>query len=124
MPGRRRQQPVFEPDEGAITSAVITHWRCFGVRGSLVASIPNLRAFGQYGLTRGLPDLLVLTPQLGERSGFIELKTERGRLSVEQKVMRDFLVGRGVPYAICRGRDEPIAQLEEWGAVRRQRAAA
>lgn len=117
--------PALEPSEAAITAAVMAHWRCFGVHGSLVASIPNMRAHGQHGLTRGLPDLLVLTPQLGARTGFIELKRGRGgRLSVEQKIMGEYFTERGVPYAICRGRDEPIAQLEAWGAVRKQRAAA
>ena len=120
-----RARTHLEPDEDAITAAVIEHWRVFGVRGSLVAGIPNKRAFGQAGLTSGMPDLLVLSPQLGRFTGFIELKRARGgRLSVEQKVMRDFLLERGVPYAVCYGRDEPIAQLEAWGAVRKQRAAA
>jgi hypothetical protein len=36
----------------------------------------------------------------------------------------DFLLERGVPYAVCSGRDEPIAQLEAWGAVKKQRAVA
>jgi hypothetical protein len=119
-----RRKPGFEPDEDAIQSAVIAHWRCFGVKGSLVAAIPNKRAFGQPGLTSGLPDLLVLSPQLGRFTGYIELKTMSGRLSAEQRVMRAFFEERGVPYALCRGRDEPIAQLEAWGAIKRQRAAA
>jgi hypothetical protein len=121
---RACRRPQFEPDEDAITAAVIDHWRMFGVRGSLVASIPNKRAFGQAGLTRGLPDLLVLSPQLGAVTGFIELKTAHGRLRTDQRIVRGFILARGVPYAICRGRDEPIAQLEAWGAVKRQRAAA
>lgn len=115
---------TLEPNEAAITAATLEHWRAFGVHGSLVASIPNMRAHGQAGLTKGLPDLLVLSPQLGARTGFIELKAGRGRLSVEQKVMGGFLAERGAPYAVCRGRDEPIAQLEAWGAVRRQARAA
>ena len=49
--------------------------------GSLVAAIPNAFAHGQPGLTRGLPDLLVIAPQLGRLTGFIELKTETGRMS-------------------------------------------
>ena len=31
--------------------------------------------------------------------------------------------GRGAPYALTRGRDEPIKILEAWGAVRPARAA-
>jgi len=114
----------LEPSEDQITAAVIEHWRMFGVPGSLVASIPNKRAFGQAGLTRGLPDLLVLSPQLGRFTGYIEQKRKRGgRLSDAQLDIGKLLVERGVPYAVCRGRDEPIKILEAWGAVRPARAA-
>jgi hypothetical protein len=115
----RARRDYFEPSEDQITDAVVEHWRTFGVRGSLVAGIPNKRAFGQPGLTRGLPDLLVLSPQLGRFTGYIELKrARRGRLSPAQIDVGKLLVERGVPYAVCKGRDEPIAQLRAWGAIR------
>jgi hypothetical protein len=47
-----------------------------------------------------------------------------GRLSDAQISVGRLMTVLGVPYAVCRGRDEPIAQLEKWGAVRRTRAAA
>ena len=94
--------------------------RTLGVHGSLVAAIPNAYAHGQPGLTAGLPDLMVLSPQLGGFTGYIELKrSPRARLSVQQRILREFLLERGVPYAVCCGRDEPIRVLEEWGAVRK-----
>ena len=115
----------FEPSEDQITAAVIEHWRVFGVPGSLVASIPNKRAFGQAGLTRGLPDLVVISPQLGRSAGFIEQKRRRrGKLSDAQIDIGKLLIERGVPYAVCRGRDEPIKVLEAWGAVRPAAKAA
>jgi transcriptional regulator with XRE-family HTH domain len=114
----------FEPSEDEVTAAVVEHWKTLGVPGSLVAAIPNKRAFGQAGLTRGLPDLVVLSPRLGATAGFIELKRERkGRMSSDQKTIRDLLIERGAPYALTRGRDEPIKILEAWGAVRPARAA-
>jgi hypothetical protein len=115
----------LEPSEDQITAAVLEHWRVFGVPGSLVASIPNKRAFGQAGLTRGLPDLIVLSPQLGRFTGYIEQKRKRGgKLSDAQIDIGKLLVERGVPYAVCRGRDEPIKILEAWGAVRPAKKAA
>jgi hypothetical protein len=117
MGARRRK--IFEPSEDQITVAVVEHWRVFGVPGSLVASIPNKRAFGQPGLTKGLPDLLVLSPSLGALTGYIELKRGRGgRLSDAQADIGVKLRLRGVPYAVCSGRDEPIEQLRMWGAIR------
>lgn len=114
----------YEPSEDQITAAVIEHWKTFGVPGSLVASIPNRKAFGQAGLTKGLPDLLVLSPQLGRSAGFIEQKRKRGgKLSDAQIDIGKLLMERGAPYAVVRGRDEPIRVLELWGAVKPARAA-
>lgn len=115
----------FEPSEDEVTAAVLEHWKTLGVPGSLVAAIPNRRAFGQAGLTKGLPDLVVFSPRLGASAGFIELKRSqgKGRMSSDQKTIRDLLIERGAPYALTRGRDEPIKILEAWGAVRPARAA-
>jgi hypothetical protein len=120
----RKRRASFAPSEDDITAAVVQHWKILGVPGSLVASIPNKRAFGQAGLTPGLPDLLVLSPKLGSLTGYIELKVKRGRPSKAQTAMRDLMRERGIAYALTQGRDEPIAQLEAWGAVRKARAAA
>jgi hypothetical protein len=117
MGARRRNH--FEPSEDQITDAVVEHWRIFGVPNSIVAGIPNKRAFGQAGLTPGLPDLLVLSPKLGALTGYIELKRGRdGRLSDAQFVIGELLKMRGAPYAVCWGRDEPIERLRAWGAIR------
>ena len=108
-----------EPSEKQIQASVLDHWRLLGVPGSLVAAIPNANSHGQPGLTKGLPDLLVLSPQLGRITGFIELKREHGgRLSDAQIEVGQILIDRGVPYAVCKGRDEPIEQLRTWGAIR------
>ena len=114
----RKRRASFAPSEDGITAAIVAHWKILGVPGSLVAAIPNKRAFGQAGLTPGLPDLLVLSPKLGSLTGYIELKVERGRPSKAQTAMRDLMRERGIPYALTHGRDEPIRQLEEWGVVR------
>lgn len=104
------------PTEKQIHAAVIAHWRAFGVPGSLVATIPNAKAFGQPGLTRGLPDLLVVAPSLP--IGFIELKKAGGLVSEEQADFAALCHLRGILWEVTFGRDEPIALLEKWGAVR------
>jgi hypothetical protein len=114
----RRRKNVFAPSEDAITVAVLEHWLTLGVPGSLVAAIPNKRAFGQAGLTPGLPDLMVITPKLGNVTGYIELKAEGGKLSEGQLAVRAFMAMRDIPYALCTGRDQPIKVLADWGAVR------
>jgi len=120
---RRRRHP-FAPRESLIQAACIDHWRALAMPGSLVAAIPNARAFGQPGLTRGLPDLLVITPLLGRLTGYIELKTDDGVPSDDQLAIQAIMVGRGIPYAMTWGRDQPIKILENCGAVRVQVRAA
>ena len=120
----RRRSHIFAPSEGLIQAAVIDHWKLLGVPGSLVAAIPNANAHGQPGLTKGLPDLLVISPRLGRLTGFIELKAENGVPSDDQLAIRRIVKDRGIPYAMTWGRDEPIRVLEDWGAVRRTTRAA
>jgi hypothetical protein len=114
-----RRRNIFAPREGLIQSAVIDHWKLLGVPGSLVAAIPNAYAHGQPGLTCGLPDLLVISPFLGRRTGFIELKADDGTPSGPQLDIRALMEARDIPYAMTFGRDEPIDVLERWRAVRK-----
>ena len=118
MRGRRTGAP--EPAERLIQGAVLDHWRRLGLPGTLVAAIPNARAFGQAGLTAGLFDLMVIAP--GLPVAFLELKTRAGRMSREQERFRLLLIAAGVPHAVTYGRDEPIAVLAKWGVVRRAAA--
>ena len=104
--------------ESAIQAAVCQHWRMFGLPHTLVAAIPNEAAKGQAGLTKGLPDLLIIGGRV--RIGFMELKTPTGRLSLEQKTFRALCAFVSIPFADTYGRDEPIAILEAWGVVRPQ----
>ena len=104
--------------ESAIQAAVCQHWRMFGLPHTLVAAIPNEAAKGQAGLTKGLPDLLIIGGRV--RIGFMELKTQTGRLSLEQKTFRALCAFVSIPFVDTYGRDEPIAILEAWGVVRPQ----
>jgi hypothetical protein len=119
-----RKRKIFAPRESLIQQACIAHWRTLGVPGSLVAAVPNARAAGQAGLTKGLFDLVVMSPTLGDRTGWLELKTEDGKLSEAQNAFKLLMIARGCPYAVTYGRDQPIQVLTEWGAVRAQAVAA
>ena len=119
-----RKRNSFAPSESLIQAAVCQHWRALGVPGSLVAAVPNARSAGQAGLTKGLFDLVVLSPTLGDRTGWLELKAEDGELSPAQKTFKLLMIARGCPYAVTYGRDQPIQVLEEWGATRPVRAVA
>lgn len=119
-----RKRKLFAPRESLIQAACIDHWKALGVPGSLVAAVPNANAHGQPGLTRGLFDLVVMSPTLGDKTGWLELKADDGELSEDQKTIKRIMLARGVPYAVAYGRDAPIRVLEDWGAVRPQARAA
>lgn len=102
--------------EADIQRAVIDHWKALGLPDTLVAAIPNQRAHGQYGLCKGLADLLCIGP---EGAGFIELKTDKGRTSAAQEEFLALCATNGIRHALTFGRDEPIRVLERWGIVRR-----
>ncbi len=106
--------------EAQIQRAVIQHWKKLGRPNTLVAAIPNAGAHGQYGLTKGLPDLIVMAP--GLPVAFLELKTDKGRIAAEQEAFGETCRGLGVKHAITRGRDEPIDLLERWGVVKARAA--
>ena len=105
--------------EAQITAAVIAHWRSLAIPGTLVAAIPNMGAMGQRGLTKGLPDIMVVGgPFLRDLTGFIELKTDSGKLRPDQITVGNILSLNEIPYAVTYGRDQPIAVMERWGVVR------
>lgn len=106
----------FQPVETAIQAAVVDHWLALGRPNTLVAAIPNARAAGQPGLTKGLPDLLVLGGLVGV--GLLELKTDIGEPSDEQIAVRAICERARVACEIVAGRDAPIDVLERWGVVR------
>jgi hypothetical protein len=115
------RQGAPAPYETAIQAGVVEHWRWLGRLNTLVAAIPMARAHGMPGLTKGLPDLLVLGPELPV--GLIELKRDhRSVISDDQRLIARLCAELGVPHAFAPGRDEPIRILEQWNIVRRAAA--
>jgi len=102
--------------ESQIHKAVVAHWKALALPGTLVATIPNMGAMGQHGLTKGLPDLILIGPEM---HGYLELKTETGKLTGPQRDFQSICIARGIPFYVTYGRDQPIQLLEELGLVRR-----
>lgn len=83
-------------------------------------TVPNDGARGQPGLTRGVPDLAFV--RQGGSCAFIELKTDKGRLSEHQAAWLDWCAENGVDAAVCRSLDDVRACLEAW-QIRTREAA-
>lgn len=113
------RQRTFAPYEDDIQATVVDWWRKLGMPDTLVAAIPNKKAFGQPGLTKGLPDLLVLGPRVPNEAAFIELKRERGSTTSDEQLAFGALCARlGLTWKLAYGLDAAIQLLELWGVVR------
>jgi len=68
------------------------------------------------GLVAGAADLLICLP--GGRVGWLEMKTIKGRQSLEQKSFQLWCLEIGHPYAVARSFDEATKILRLWGALK------
>ena len=68
------------------------------------------------GLIKGSADFVFVWPDGG---GWIELKTEKGSLSPQQRDFRDWCVATGCRHAVCRTVEEVVQTLTEWGVLTR-----
>lgn len=69
------------------------------------------------GLRRGLPDLFFAWPG---GVGWIELKSDKGKMSVDQVEVANILIALDHKFALCRSVAEVAAALKAWGAPSRE----
>lgn len=79
------------------------------------------RKLKRMGLKAGVPDLMLIR---AGRAYFIELKADKGRLSPEQRAIRNDLITHGAPAAVCRSVDDVSVTLQRWGFPVAARIAA
>lgn len=68
------------------------------------------------GLTPGVPDIMILHKG---RALFIELKTEKGRVSLAQQDAHRAIMLAGGAVAICRTLDDIVCALTQWNVPMR-----
>ena len=73
------------------------------------------------GLKAGMPDILIF---FNGRAAGIELKTEAGKLSKDQKHMALLLAGAGIRVYVCRSTDDVIGVLEQMDIPHRRAKVA
>lgn len=66
------------------------------------------------GLQPGFPDLFVPAARGGYHGLMIEMKTERGRLTADQKRWLAQLNAAGYRAVMCRGADEAICEIQNY----------
>lgn len=65
------------------------------------------------GVRAGVPDLAFILP--GGRTGFIELKAAKGRMSEMQTAFADSASRIGAHWGLCRSVDDVEEALRDWG---------
>lgn len=89
---------------------------------ALLFSIPNAGKRTQQqaawmiaeGLKSGVPDLFLPVMRYGKGGLFIEMKSEKGKLSENQIKWRDRLIVQGYEYALCRTAEEAMKNIKEY----------
>lgn len=69
------------------------------------------------GYRSGTPDLLIFEPRGGYFGLFVELKTEKGVTSANQKEMLNELEARGYKAAVCFGYEVAIQFIDKYLAL-------
>jgi hypothetical protein len=67
------------------------------------------------GVRAGVPDLAII---IAGKSHFLEVKRARGYLTKSQKAIKREIEQSGAAWAVAKGLDEALAQLEQWGALK------
>lgn len=65
------------------------------------------------GVRAGVPDIVLV---IDGKAHFLELKGAKGKLSAVQTEMRALIEAAGGVWAVAKGIDAALKQLEEWGA--------
>lgn len=68
----------------------------------------------QQGVKRGVPDLCLPVPRGGFHGLYIEMKTEQGRASEEQRWWGDQLTNQGYCWSVCRGWEIAVRVIEAY----------
>lgn len=111
--------------EDAIQAACI-RWYKLKHRGKMITSFPAGYVFGgdatkrailgrrmkEMGYMKGIPDLFIPHANRFYHGLFIEMKTEKGRLSPEQKEVIPRLEAEGYKVAVCRSLDDFITVVD------------
>ena len=81
--------------------------------GDARARSQQMNALKRAGLKLGFPDLIAFSRK--GQIGFIEVKSEGGRLSPEQKSCHEWLIVLGHKVSVCRCIEDVEETLELWG---------
>ena len=84
--------------------------------GDKVARAKQINKLKAAGMVKGAADLILFDRRFVRRVGFMEVKTEGGRVSPDQIRFGELATCVwGIPYAVVRSIDDARETLAEWG---------
>ena len=86
---------------------------CVHIPNGAIRTQKERRRMLEQGMTPGMPDLLLI--DAAGRHGYMEIKTERGAISMAQWDIQTELKRRNVPWALVRSLEEVQEALADWG---------
>jgi hypothetical protein len=66
------------------------------------------------GAMPGIPDLMICMPSMKYHALFIEMKTEKGKLSENQKIVHAMLINEGYAVKVCRSFEEFTITIKKY----------
>ena len=110
---------LYHPTEDQEQEAVVDFCELMGID---IVHVPNegkrSAAYGakmkRMGLRSGFPDLLLPYPRAGYHGLFIEMKTEGGKATADQKKWIAKLAARGYRAVVCVGADAAICEIRNY----------
>jgi hypothetical protein len=123
----RSAMPRSSP-EAALQRTVFEWLRLAGKPGLIFFHCPNgmvsnprsVARMKAEGLFNGVADICLVRP--GGAAAFLELKSQSGRQTPEQRAFEQLCKANGSPYAIARNINEAISTLAAWGCIKRSAA--
>jgi hypothetical protein len=84
------------------------------IGGNQLQRIKRWNILKAEGATSGVPDLLICFPSGQYHGLFVEMKTEKGKLSEAQKTIHSQLINSGYCVKICRSLDDFIQTVHKY----------
>ena len=84
----------------------------FHIKNETIADAKQIAIDKRQGVKKGVPDLCLPIPRGRFHSLYIELKTESGRLSEEQRWWGECLTAQGNFWECCHGWESAVSVLE------------
>lgn len=116
---KKSYSPGSRQDEESLQSTIL-NWMeqhrpdllCIHIPNGAIRTHRERRRMLEQGMVPGMPDLLLIDAE--GRHGYMEVKTDRGALSMTQWDIREELVKRQVPWALVRSVGDVERTLTAW----------